>query len=289
MDLISKEGGEILKQFESIARSLYKPYSLEDHMNQIRSLPCKTCLPTVAIKQSVIDAYFKQSKTLCQGNKGLYRLHQIVTYKKSSAIDIATNKLRYAIVLLMKEDYDLTLTIINQVLSSIPPFALYFSNSDNQQRAEAERLYADIFLQSEHNIMHRTREAWLCDFHVGKPMTDIMPLAIQVELYFTDGDNGFLYLSPFICLYYFMFLCYHKLHQYDNRDRALRQLVEVVHNFAQCGCMLHHSYNITGHCLVVAGERALARDMFMRSYQFSRRIPPLDKFNSALWYMQHFC
>ena len=281
MNYISKEILEEITQSHARSYLKIRSYSLEDHINQIRSLPCKTFLPSVLIKQSVIEEYVMQAKTLCQGNKGLYRLHHIINHNKSSAIDISTCKLRYAIILLMKGDYDLTLTIVNQVLSSIPPFALYSSN----EGTEGERLYVDIFLKSEQNIMQRARKAWLRDLIVEKRMAEIMPLAIRVELFVIDCNIKVVCLSPFICLYYMMFMCYHNLGQYDNRDRALRQLIDVANNYDQSGRMPHHSFNIAGHCLLIAGDIVRARRMFFTSYMLTHDCPPFDKFNAAPWYM----
>ena len=122
---------------------------------------------------------------------------------------------------------------------------MYESDPDDQILTEAEHLYVDRFLHSESSTMERVREAWLCELVVRKSQTKVMPLGIQIELYFYDAFHHF-WLSPFICLYYLQFLCYHELHQYDNRDRALRQLVNVTNNDEQCGDFRHHSYNIAG-------------------------------------------
>ena len=83
-----------------------------------------------------------------------------------------------------------------------------------------------------------------------------------------------------------MFLNYHAINQYESRNRALDQLIETVNNREQCGDFRHHSYNITGHCLLYMGLYEQARDMFIRSYQFTAVNPPLDRFNSARFYLQ---
>ena len=41
--------------------------------------------------------------------------------------------------------------------------------------------------------------------------------------------------------------------QYDNRDRALRQLMDTVNDRERCGLFRYHSYNIAGHCMLIAG------------------------------------
>ena len=83
-----------------------------------------------------------------------------------------------------------------------------------------------------------------------------------------------------------MFLNYHALHQYENRDRALCQLIEAVNNQEQCGHFRYHSYNIVGHCLLYMGLYEQARDIFVQLYQFTSYNPPLGRFNSARFYLQ---
>ena len=112
----------------------------------------------------------------------------------------------------------------------------------------------------------------------------MLPLAIQIELRFADRV---IFVSPFIFAYYLMFLCYHELRHYDDRDRALRQLVEVVNNPQQHGSWQHHSLNIAGHCLLMAGKTSQARDMFIRSFRITMRNPPFYKYNSALHYLSY--
>ena len=103
-------------------------------------------------------------------------------------------------------------------------------------------------------------------------MAHMMPLAIQIELLFNDhADYPAMHLSPYVCAYYLMFLCYHELHQYANRDRALRQLVDAANNRCQAGPCPYQSWNITGHCLFLAGDTTQAHDVFIRSYQVQPR------------------
>ena len=83
-----------------------------------------------------------------------------------------------------------------------------------------------------------------------------------------------------------MFLNYCGLRQYDNRDRALRQLIDVVNNEEQRGHFRFHSYNIVGHCLLSVGETEQARDMFMRSYQITLSDLRHHRYNSAQYYWQ---
>ena len=84
-----------------------------------------------------------------------------------------------------------------------------------------------------------------------------------------------------------MFLCYHGLGQYDNMDRALRQLVDTVNDDERCSIFRHHSCNIAGHCMLMAGYVEMARDIFLKSAQFTHCGPShaLDKYNSAYKYL----
>ena len=84
-----------------------------------------------------------------------------------------------------------------------------------------------------------------------------------------------------------MFLCYHGLGQYDNRNRALRQLMDTANDEDRCGLRTYHSYNIAGHCMLISGYVELAREMFLRSAQFTHRMRPpvLDKYNDAYKYV----
>ena len=189
-------------------------------------------------------------------------------------------------------DYNSTLSIVDQLLSSIPPYALYNPTTTS---AEAKCMYMDRFLNSSCTTIQRAREAWLTDIVIDKCMSDILPLAIQIELYFCRADGlNFLYdkliVSPFVCAYYLKFLCYHELGQYDNRDRELRQLIDVVYK-EQCGERRDFSYNIAGHCLLVAGETDRARAMFNSSLMFRMiYVQPLEgNDNSANWYLTNFC
>ena len=94
--------------------------------------------------------------------------------------------------------------------------------------------------------------------------TVLLPLAIQIESYLSFYKYLPVNLSPFTCAYYLQFLCYHRMHQYDNRDHALQQLIELVNNKEQCG-EPYTSWIIAGHCLLLAGRTVQARHMFYRS------------------------
>ena len=166
------------------------------------------------------------------------------------------------------------------MLSSIPPFAMYamyFIDND------AKLLYVDMFLDSDDTVIGRARTAWMFNLHVTKDKTDVVPLAIQIEIYFR-GDLD-VFLSPFTCAYYLQFLCYHRMQQYDNRHRALQQLIEVANNTEQCGAPWH-SLNIAGHCLLLAGRRVHEHAMFYRSYMLTQSTL-FENWNSAIWYLSN--
>ena len=150
----------------------------------------------------------------------------------------------------------MALLTINKLLSSVPPYALYSSFCRVVSGSEAKCLYEEKFM----NAKLDPRRALLSDFIVNKKHIAIVPAAIQMELIYNNPEEPLL-LSPFTCAYYLQFLCYHGLRQYDNRDCALRQLVDITDNSEQreCDCLKFHTYNIAGHCLWVVGKTAHAR------------------------------
>ena len=165
------------------------------------------------------------------------------------------------------------------------PCALYMSAGKIRSSNESKSLYRRVYQGSDTDIMERTRTSWLMDLRSTKDMLDSVPLAIHVELSFCDPVIG-VDVSPFTFAYYLMFLCYHELRQYGDRDRALRLLVDVVNNLDQCGTFFYRSYNIAGHCLLLAGQRDRARKMFISSNKLAQMVPPHDKYNPALHYLQ---
>ena len=65
----------------------------------------------------------------------------------------------------------------------------------------------------------------------------------------------------------------------------LRQLVDAVNDKERCGVLRHHSYNIAGHCMLMAGYVEMARDMFLKSAQFTQLLPVHDKYNAVYKYL----
>ena len=219
------------------------------------------------------------------GNKTLYGPRRFLQ-SNVSGFDLSTSRLWYAMLMTKCGNYCLSLCIINKVLSNISPLALYYIGMDLfNVRDVTKGRYIDLFSSNDTRIMERARRAWMFDLRIMPSHMDMVPAAIQVELIHCDKTQGVL-LSPFVCAYYLMFLNYCGLRQYDNRDRALRQLIDVVNNPEQCGLFRYHSYNIAGHCLLSVGETELAQEMFLRSYQLTLPDIRLHRLNSSVYYLQ---
>ena len=189
-------------------------------------------------------------------------------------------------VSLMRTDYAACLRTVNDVLSRIPPYALYTSHLTLRSSRESASLYEHVYLQSDADVMERLRTSWLRDLYFSKDMSYNInvPPAVRVELSVCDEVRG-VRVSPFVFAYYLMFLCHHELHQYDDRDRALRLLLDTVNNPEQRG-IPYHSLNIAGHCLLLAGRRDRAREMFIVSFLATQTVHPFNKYNSAVLYLQ---
>ena len=251
---------------------------------KVSTLSCKTPIQTLVLKWFLFEEHFTSLIDTCvQGNKSVYQLCKNAQNDICS-FDISTCKLMCASLLFKKGDFSSTLTFINQMLSNIPPYAMIYKPRQTFVDTEAGQLYMDMFLDSDVTMIQRANKAWMFNLHVTKNVVDVMPLAIQIELCFNDRN---VYISPFTYAYYLQFLCYHRMQQYDNRDHALLQLIEVAYNTKQSVAQWI-SLNIAGHCLLLAGKRDLARGVFNLSYFISQqKPPPLGKLNSALWYLQN--
>ena len=255
-----------------------KHCNISNVIDQVLALSCKTPLQTLVLKRCLFEMHLASLTHTCvTGNKDVYQLCR-TAQNDSCSFDISTCKLWCAILLLKRGEFLSALNIINQMLSSIPPFAMYrtgFISNDVTQ------LYVDMFLESDDTVIQRARTAWMLDLYVRENLIEVVPLAIQIEIYF----SGYLpvELSPFTCAYYLQFLCYHKMRQYDNRERALQQLIEVVLNREQFG-KPWASWSIAGHCLLMTGRRVQARDMFYRSYRATQNTQ-YERLNSAIWYL----
>ena len=217
-----------------------------------------------------------------QCNRYVY-YHMTLLSRNVYRTDIASRKLWLATFLLQQEDYCMSLQNVNDVLSSIPPYALYYS-ARIASGEDSIQLYVDRYCGRNTDIICRAKEAWLLDMNITHHEYSFVPRAIQIELDHCDPSLG-VKISPFTYAYYLMSLCYHGLGQYDNRDRALRQLVDIVNDRERCGVRRHHSYNIAGHCMLKAGYMELARDMFLESVRFTQEDPVVDKYNAVYKYL----
>ena len=203
-----------------------------------------------------------------------------------SGIDISTCRLWYSMLMTKCGAYRLSLRIINKVLSNISPIALYYSGSSHRHVSdETKHRYVEMFSGNDTRVTERARRVWMFDLLIMRRHMDMVPTAIQMELLHCDEHFG-VTLSPFICVYYLMFLNYSGLCQYDNRDRALRQLIDVVNHPEHSGACIWHAYNIAGHCMLSVGKYRQARDMFMRSYELTLPLPALHRINAAQHYLQ---
>ena len=159
------------------------------------------------LSNSVVGNYMSQN-----GNRRMYRSCQYLRLN-TKGFDISTYRLWYAMFMTMRGDYRLSLDVLNTILSSILPFALYCSPSgDLCVRDETKNWYVEVFSRDHKSVAARARKAWMFDIVITPFDMDTVPVAIQIELTHCDKMYG-VYLSPFVCAYYLMFLDYHALHQ----------------------------------------------------------------------------
>ena len=263
----------------------------EHIISSILSLPCKSHLKSLLVKRILWDKYLHSLIRPCRDKN----TNQI-THSESSAFDLSTDKIWYAINLMSTRDFSSALIILNNVLSTIPPFYLCISTHETHDRRLAKQFYADNYMNSGLTVMERARKAWMMPLTFEKYMTDVVPLAIQIELYFSDSvlfDWSSVMFSPFVMLHYLAFQCYHELGQYDLRANALYQLLDDLKtDDLRYKLSFYHSLNIAGHCCLIAGDIDKARHMFTSS---SKRIEesqikvPSSKGTAATWYLKHFC
>ena len=278
---------EVMKLFNHNIVHLSTLTNLFNYHLQMHHTAYKTRLASLAMRillyyESISLTYIPLQRV---GNKAFYGPRRFLQ-SSVSGIDISTCRLWYAMLMTKCGDYRLSLRIINKTLSNISPFALYYSGYNFRHVSdETKHRYVDMFSGNDTRVTERARRVWMLDLHIMPYHMEMVPAAIQVELKHCDEDHG-VFLSPFVCAYYLMFLSYCGLRQYDNRDRVLRQLIDVVNNPEQCGLYRWYSYNIAGHCLLSVGEAEQARDMFMRSYEHTLPQPAFHRHNSAQYYLQ---
>ena len=217
-----------------------------------------------------------------QCNKYLHYFMRSLS-KNVYGTDLSSSKLWLATYLLQQGDYHKSLQNVKDVLSSILPYALYVCGEDIKSGDDCKQLYVERYY-AHTDILCRAKEAWLFDMRINLSDYSFMPRAIQIELDYCDPTMG-ISISPFTYMYYLVFLCYNGLGQNDDRDRALRQLVDTVNDDEMCGLRRHHSFNIAGHCMLMAGYEA--RGLFEKSAQFTHtlRSRVFDKYNAAYKYL----
>ena len=278
------------KQFlYSIMPCLSNP--LELLIRKVRAVPTKTCFKSMFLKRLISEKYIRSLLVPNLGEEQLARLNRIAHYP-SVSFDISTLKIWCAIIHVMKRDYKTALCIVEELESCIPPFALYEPHLYPCGPSETEMLYAEEFVNSDTESIQRARKAWMFNIEFLKSKSDVLPLAIQIELYFCHEIHRRVRISPFTCLYYLMFLCYHELKQYRNRNQVLHELENVAHDYLKNGNIINrqHAYNIAGHCLLIAGKKRRAREMFEYSHRYlTNKCSSLERYNSATWYLQNFC
>ena len=218
-------------------------------------------------------------------NRTKYRKHRLLR-SNLFGIDISTCRLWYAMLITKSGNCHLSARVVNNVLLRVSPYTIYYSGySLSHIGTERKLRYITNFFGRDTPVTERARGAWMFDLQIMFEDIEKVPLAIQFELKYCDEDYGVV-LSPFVCAYYLLFLNFRGLRQYNNRDLALRLLIEVVNNPEQCGYYSWHSFNIAGYCLRVIGEVQQARDMFLRSHAFTLPYPAFHRYNSAQHYLK---
>ena len=241
-------------------------------------------LISMHLRGSLLMYKVSSDMKILESNKVCYNRMRL--FDKLST-DITTGKLWTAISYFIKADYINALLAISRLLSSIPAYAAYGNAAHANVDFHAFWLYMEKFVLSQLDFSKILRKAWIFDFFVPKNVASIMPTAIQMELVYSPDDV--IFISPFTVAYYLQFLCYHGLGQYRNRDRALRQLVEVAENPEQVGLssIRYRTYNVAGHCLRFVGEAVRAVEMFRKSCELKLMSdgPNGNKHNAATFYL----
>ena len=240
-------------------------------------------IPVMLLILSLYIPYIQFSSQFL-GNRYVYKMHQLA--HRDISADMVTTGLLFSTLLLKRGKYSSCLRSVYDIISIIPPYALYIGTAVFQWRDDSTEIYGRTFYESNKSITEKAKTAWLFHIHFYNDMMDNVHLAIQIELLHCHDKLG-ICVSPYVYAYFLIFLCYHKLNLYDERDRALQMLLIVVNDPEKSGLYIHHSYNIAGHCLLLAGKRDSARANFTRSFEMTDSRPILHKYNSAPFYLQN--
>ena len=203
-------------------------------IGEVRTVATKTCFKSMFLKRLISEQSLRALLVPDIGNEQLTRLHRIA-YNQLASFDILSLKIWCAIIYLTKRDYTTALRILKDGVSGIPPFALFEPSLYRSQISDAEMLYMEEFVNSDTETIQRAREAWMFNIEFLKSKSDILPLAVQIELYFCQAIYRRVRISPLTCLFYLMFLCYHELEQNDNRNQVLHELENVAKDYLKNG------------------------------------------------------
>ena len=254
------------------------------------------CFNNIVYKTPVISFVVRMAVTCASIKLGCLSIKKarnkcVYTWRRNlqsnvCGFDISTCRLWCSMLQTKLGDYRESLRNVNNVLFSISQLVLYYNGHKLCNVNDGTiRRYDDTFIDDDKNVTERARRGWMFNLRMMYQDMCMVPTAFQIELIHSDRMHG-IYLSPFICAHYLMFLNYDGLGQYDERDRALQTLIDTVNNPEQRGHMDFHSYNIAGHCLLSIGEYMQARDMFIRSYLRTRSQPLYHRLNSAEFYLE---
>ena len=285
------QGGTISNIYATLSPSPFRyEYIIPEIVNLLQKNLVKSPLATFVLRGlycSVfkLQVYFPQHEHISHyhllGN----------SFRKVNILgnDISSSRLWCATFLQQNEKYSAAIRVIDNVLSAIPPYALYYSKGNVISSDISKLLYRDTLLTGELNHIERAKQAWLFDIVFDVFCFNFVPGAIRIELIYLSQVRNFT-VSPFTYAYYLKFLCYHGLGQYENRDNALRQLAGTVSEppLDRCSSEMHFSYNIVGHCFLMAGQIDMARLCFQTSIFCSSLMGgAYDEYNSAYHYLSY--
>ena len=126
-------------------------------------------------------------------------IHYYMAYlnKNVYGTDIATSKIWLATFLLQRGDYCRSLQHVNDMLSSIPPYALYQSGVI-RSGDDSKQLYVDRYCGRNTDILCRAKEAWLFDMRIPRSEYSFVSRAIQIEFDHCDPSSWSQYITIYI-------------------------------------------------------------------------------------------
>ena len=100
--------------------------------------------------------------------------------KNVHGTDIASSRLWLATFLLHQGDHRRSLQTMNDIFSSVPPYALCYS-VDIRTNDRCKQLYVRTFSTRNTHTIQRAKEAWLIDMYFTNELYFLVPSAIQIE------------------------------------------------------------------------------------------------------------